>query len=42
VVTCLGDAAQIKGVLIFVADDEADEIDIEAPARRQILDGSTE
>src|SRR5437899_6970448 len=39
VVTCLGDAAEIKRVLIFVTDDEADEIDVEAPARRQILDG---
>ena len=38
VMTRLGDAAQIDRVLILVADDEADEIDIERAAFRQIFD----
>ena len=33
----LGDAAQIKRILIFVADDEADQIDIERAALAEIL-----
>ena len=37
VVACLGNAAEIERVTILVADDEADEIDVEAPAAREIL-----
>ena len=33
-----GDAAQIDRILVFVADDEADQVDIERAALRQILD----
>ena len=34
----LGDAAQIDRILVLVADDKADQIDIEGAALRQILD----
>jgi hypothetical protein len=36
-VTGLRDAAQIDRVLVLIADDEADEVDVEAPALRQVL-----
>ena len=38
VVTGLGDAAEVERVAILVADDEAEEIDVEISARRQVLD----
>src|ERR1700722_9162602 len=37
VMTDLGDAAQIDRVLVLVADDQADEVDIEGAALRQIF-----
>jgi hypothetical protein len=37
VMTHLGNAAQIDGVLVLVADDQADEIDIEGAALRQVF-----
>ena len=39
VVAGLGDAAQIDRVLVLVADDEADEIDVEISAHREVLHG---
>jgi hypothetical protein len=36
VVTCFGDAAQIDRLLVLVADDEAEKVDIEIPADREI------
>src|SRR5262245_64437454 len=37
--TRLGDAAQIERILVFIADDEAEEVNVEVPAHRQILHG---
>jgi hypothetical protein len=39
VVTGLGDTAKVEGIPVFIADDEADEIHVEVPAHRQIIDG---
>src|SRR5262249_4314378 len=39
VMTRLGDTAQIEGIPVFVADDEAEEIDVEVSAHRQVLHG---
>ena len=33
------DAAQVERVLVFIADDKADQIDVEIPAHRQVLHG---
>src|SRR5215813_13813562 len=39
VMTRLGDAAKIERIPVFVADDEAEEVDVEVSAHRQILHG---
>src|SRR5262249_11381075 len=39
VMTRLGDAAQIERIVVFIADDEAEEVNVEVPAHRQVLHG---